>query len=251
MEKSFDTGYDQSVSNAPEIDLLDMFYSLLKNLKKILLVGLAVMVLLGAYSLTRKDELKYTSIARLYMNNVEKNIPEGTSYLEMCKGMGATYLLQINTIENRIKIRDNLQLEYSYNDLNNMTELSCPSNTRIINISVTSTDRYEAQAIANEYANLGMAAVNKNEPDALSISAAAHLPEEREAESPLPGVVKNAVIGFVLGVFLAAVYFALRFLLDGTLRTPGAIQKNLGIATLAMIPAEAPQAKKAKAAKEA
>lgn len=53
---------------------------------------------------------------------------------------------------------------------------------------------------------------------------------------PAPSVLKNTLIGGVLGVFLMIAIVLVRFLMDDTVKTPEDVEKYLQLSTLAVIP---------------
>ena len=124
----------------------------------------------------------------------------------------------------------NLGLDYSYTTLNDMVSVTNPSDTRLLNITVTSEDPVEATNMANEYANVACdyiyQVMGTEEPRLFS--------EALQPTSPVsPNKMRNTILG---GLLLAAVY-VVRFILDDKIKTSDDISKYLGMPTLAIVPA--------------
>ena len=129
---------------------------------------------------------------------------------------------------------EELDLPYSYQQMQSMLTISNSEDTRILYITVTHPDAKKAADIANAYAKAAKEFINNTmegvEPSDFSV-----------AQEPSVGygasVGVSAVIGFVGGGVLAVAILAILFVLDSRPRSPEAIQQYGGIPTLAVFPA--------------
>ena len=74
--------------------------------------------------------------------------------------------------------------------------------------------------------------MNVMDIQAVNVSETANMPMDKAG----PSVLKNTLIGGVLGVFLMIAIVLVRFLMDDTVKTPEDVEKYLQLSTLAVIP---------------
>lgn len=118
----------------------------------------------------------------------------------------------IEELENQIdviaKLRDSLlevikftQIHRTHNELQEMITVSSVNNTEFIRIAVASPDPYEAETVANAIASILPQRITAILEDA-SVKVVEEAIVAREATSP--NYVRNAVLGFLLGLMLAS-----------------------------------------------
>lgn len=129
-------------------------------------------------------------------------------------------------------IRD-LSLDCDYEDLSEQVEVTTPSDTRIVSITVTDTSPQMAQTIANEIRTDAAAMIEEvMGVEEVNVIDEANLPTKKSA----PSNTKNAALAAVLGFCLVAGVLIVRHLMDDTIKTSEDIERYLGLATLAIIP---------------
>jgi len=117
--------------------------------------------------------------------------------------------------------------------MRSMLSVTNTSNTRMLDISVTSPSPEEAALIANEYAKVASEYIHET----MSIDKPSIMSVALKPTSPIsPSRVNNIAIGFVLGALLAAGIVILRFLMDDKLKTVEDIRQYTGLTTLAVVP---------------
>ena len=135
-----------------EIDLLDLFYYYRSKLVLIVaafLIGALAAGLATHFLITPK----YTATSTMYMVSSTSGSVVDLSDLNIGESLSQDYVELIKTrpiIEETIQ---DLDLDYDYETLLRMLELSVVASTRIIKISATSEDPVEAKNIANDIAN--------------------------------------------------------------------------------------------------
>jgi capsular polysaccharide biosynthesis protein len=131
------------------------------------------------------------------------------------------------------QVAQNLQLNYTYGQLQGMLRVENPSDTRILNIIVASKNPVEAMNIANEYANVARTYIaDKMATEEPSILSVAQVPTEPSK----PNKKLNTILGFFLGAFVSLGVIVVRFLLDDKIKTADDIRTYVQLSTLAVLP---------------
>lgn len=119
--------------------------------------------------------------------------------------------------------------------LSDRVSVNSPVNTRVISISVTDANPDIASHLANairEEASLKIKEVTKVEDvTALEIAEPAEAPAS-------PSLKRNALLGVLVGGFLATISVVLKELLDDRVKRPEDIEEVLGMTLLGLIPDE-------------
>ena len=130
-------------------------------------------------------------------------------------------------------VNKKLKLDYTYEKLEGMVEVTNPEDTRILKFTATHEDPKVAKDIANTMAKAAIdrvaSVMNVDEPNIVEEAVAAKKPSS-------PSTVKNTVIGAMLGAILAVGIILLRFLMNDTIQTEEDVRKYLDLHTLAAIP---------------
>lgn len=109
------------------------------------------------------------------------------------------------------------------------------SDTRMLDITVTSTDPHEAANISNEYAKVASQYIaDTMATDKPSIMSTALVPTNPVS----PNITLNILIAFFVGAIGACGYVTIRMILDDTYKTVEDIRRYTGLVTLAVVPAE-------------
>lgn len=131
------------------------------------------------------------------------------------------------------KVIENCGLDTTYAGLSKRISVETPSDTRILEITVTDEDRVMAQYIANEIRKEAAAHItNVMDIQAVNVVDEANLPDNPSS----PDVLKWTIIGFILGALACAAVVLAHFMLDDTIKTSDDVEKYLGLSTLGMIP---------------
>jgi capsular polysaccharide biosynthesis protein len=124
-------------------------------------------------------------------------------------------------------------LEYTYNELLNLLNLSVINDTRIITISVTSADPEEAMNIANALAAKGVTELPKlMETPEPHIAEYAVVPVNKSS----PSLTKNTLIGALLCMLIMLAIFTGEFMMDDTFKSGDDIEREFGVMPLTVIP---------------
>ena len=221
-----------------EIDLVELFYLLWGHAwQTILCLILGAGLALG-YTKLLVTPL-YQATSSIYIVSASNNSVVNLTDLQIGAQLTADYqelILSRPLLEDVIR---NLELTnaegepMSTNALKNMIAISNTADTRILKVTVTSSDPQESADIANE----------------LIDQACIYLPQIMETEEPnlveeaipptrksSPSTARNVVLGGLLGACLACGVLVVRYLMNDTFVTPDDVAKYLGVQPLAVIP---------------
>lgn len=216
-----------------EIDLLELFYVLIG---KLWIIVLATALGLGAaagYTVAFVEPV-YSSTSTLYVMTKTTSI---TSLTDLQIGSSLTQDYQV-FIESRPvvdKVIEELELNMSYKEFIDNVTVDNPTNTRFINITVNHNDAYMAKTIVDKLTDVSaerMGTIMETEPP--NVADYGHIPENPVS----PSIVKNALVGAVLGFVLAVGVILVLHLMNDTIHTTEDVEKYLGINTLGIIPLE-------------
>lgn len=221
------------------IDLLELMYRLLDSWKLIVCLALIGAILAGVITVFFITP-KYQSTSTIYVLS-RRDSAINMSDLQIGTALTNDYIKVFSMWEVHEQVISNLNLPYSYTQMRNMLTVKNDSNTRMLDITVTSADPQEAAAIANEYARVASQYIaDTMATDKPSIMSVALVP----ANPVSPSKTKNVLLGFMAGIVLAAGYVVIRMLTDDTIKTAEDIRKCTGLVTLALVPVEETVSKK-------
>lgn len=223
-----------------EIDLIDIFYLLRARLWIILLSAVILASATGLFSSFMITPM-YTSTAKLYILTKSPSITNlSLSDIQMGTQLTQDYMVLIKSRPVVTKVIENLGLDITYEGLVGIIDISNPSNTRILEIKAEYPDPLIAKQIVDEFSKVSSTQIAKimdtQEPSIVEEGYASPNPSS-------PNVKKNAVIGGLIGGFIAAGIIIVLHLMDDTLKTAEDVEKYLGMSTLGLIPIEAGNSK--------
>ena len=175
----------------------------------------------------------YSATSKLYIVNKD-SFGIKMADLQLGTALTSDYQEVFKTWEVHEMVIEELNLPYSYQEMQSMLTVSNPEDTRVLYITVTYPDAKMAADIANSYAKAAKTFISKTmdgvEPSDFSIAL-------EPSVGYSTSVLVSAVIGSVGGGVLAVAILALLFVLDNRPRSPEVIQQYGGIPTLSVLPA--------------
>lgn len=226
----------ENLKNEIEIDIRGLFYAILNRLTIIILIGILVGGIAFTYTQYFIDSL-YVSTTKVYI--LSKQDPDQktltTSDLTFASYLTNDYQILLKSEPVLQEVKDELNLDQSTTVLASMIEVELEEeDSRVIDISVTSTDPKLAKKIADKVRDVGN---EKTKTVMNGIEAVNPIDEANLPTSPSsPNVEKNTMLGFLLGFGISVIIVAIMFILDDTIKTPDDIEKRLGVSVLASIP---------------
>ena len=224
---------EQNRDEEIEIDLREIFQLLLSRIWLILLVGV---IFAGATGVVCKFLITpiYQSTTQLSVIGSNTTL-SSLADLQIGTQLTQDYIVVAQSRPVVEQVIKNLDLDMTYEELLGVTNVSNPSDTRILEITVKDPDPYMAKQIVDQFAQVSKERIAKlmdiAEPGIISEGYA-----DDEPISPTTG--KNTVIAGILGMFLAAAIVVIRYVMDDTIKSSEDIEKYLGLNTLGILPLE-------------
>ena len=230
---------ERSQQEPKTVDLIGLFFHLLEKSWIVLISAVLCAALMGM--IAGSSITTYSATSKLYIVNPNSS---GVNIADLQLGTVLTldYQEVFKTWEVHEMVIDELDLPYTYEQMQSMIRISNPEETRILYITVTYTDAKMAADIANAYAKAAKSFIintmKGEEPSDFSIALEPSIGY---------GVSKSnsIIIGFVVGSMFSMAILALLFVLDNRPRSPESIRQYGGIPTLAVFPANTPPKKSA------
>ena len=228
-----------------EIDLRELFLALKKKIAWILLTAF---IFAGAAGLITKFAMTpiYSSTAQLYV--VSKGGLSQLTDLTMGTQLTQDYMVIVKTRPVLDKVIEDLHLDMDYKELGDKITVENPSDTRIMQITVSDNDPELAKNITQDLAEVTSKTVAKK----MDVKSPTIIEKAYKAEQPdSPSLKKNIVIGALLGFILMAAAIVIQYLMNDTILKEEDIEKYLGINTLAQLPLVKGSKKRTKKVKRA
>jgi len=217
-------------SNNPQYTTIDLYALFLRLLEKWWIIAISAILCAVAFEVytVKMIKPKYTATSKLYVVSASDSVIN-LSDLQISNYLANDYIEVFDNWHVHETVLQKLNLDYTYSNMSGMVKVTNPSNTRILEISVTSTDPAEAQLIAKTYAEVAREFITvKMETAEPTIFQEPLLPTSPTS----PSKMKNTVMGFLLGVMLAAAAITVRFLMDDYIRTAEDIEQYIHIPVL-------------------
>ena len=215
-----------------EIDLIELLYHFLSKWY-LLMIGLLIGAgIAGAYTYYRITP-KFTATAKLYMVSNSSDTIVDLSDFNIGNSLSSDYRELIRVRPILEEVIEEEELSYTYEQLRKMITISTISDTRILQISVTSTSPAEAMTVANALADKATEEIpvlmDTTKPN---IAERAIVPTQKSS----PSMKRNVAMGGLIGLLFVAAILTVLFLIDDTMSSAEEVQKKLGIMPLTIIP---------------
>lgn len=214
-----------------EIDLIKLLGALKNGILLILLLGVffANIFALGTRFLITPI---YTSKAKMLVLSKETTI-SSLADLQIGSQLTRDYTILIQSRPVLNEVIDNLQLNMDYEKLSAKLTVTNPSDSRILELSVTDKDPYMAKRIVDEIAGVSSSYIGeKMEVTTPNIIEEGEIPYQRTS----PSMTRNVIIGLFLGLVLGCAIAIVEELLNDAIVTEEDVEQYLGLYTLAVIP---------------
>lgn len=222
---------NQISDNEVTIDLLELAKVILKKIW-ILIICAAVGAASG-YAYTKLFiPNKYQASSMIYIYTKTTSVTS-LADLQVGSALSVDFQTIAKTREVVDAVRDELGINYSYEDMVSKITVESPANSRILKITVVDTDPVMAANISNSLSNqLRLRIADIMDTDAPSIVSRAVVPS-----APIgPSAVKNGCIVALVLVVLAVGILTLIFITDDTIKTEEDVHKYLDLNVIAVVP---------------
>lgn len=238
LQKSYKEHSVERMDNRPqekdeiEINLMELFGELWSKAGVIILSGivLALLAILGSKLLLTP---KYESTTTLYVLTKQDSNTVTSSDMQVSTLMTQDYAELIKSRQVTETVIAQLGLDMTHEEMLSKMSISVLSDTRIVGITVTNEDPYMACEIADSIREAAAVHIqNVMAAEAVNVVDVANVPEEPSS----PSVMKNGVIGGMLGVLIAAAVILITFLTNDTIKNSEDVERYLQLSTLGVVP---------------
>lgn len=213
------------------IHLMGLVYRILENLKYVVVTAIALAVLGGCYGQYFVIP-SYSATAKLYILG-QADSAINLSALQIGTVLTMDYQEVFKTWEVHEMVRQELDLHYSYSQLQSMVTVTNPEDTRILYITVSHPDGTMAADIANAYAKAAkrfiLETMDGEAPNSFSVALTPGSPDSL-------GKSTYIAIGFLLGTLVSLLVITLQFVFDDRPGGPEDVEEACGLPILAVIP---------------
>lgn len=216
-----------------EIDLQELFFEMLAHWKLILLstiMAAAIAFVISRFILVPQ----YQSTSALYVLSESTSI---TSLADIQIGTNLTsdYIVVVRGRPVLEQVISNLELDETYDSLYEKVDVENPTNSRILQITVTDPDPQRAKRITDELASVASDYIaekmKQSKPTTIQNGYA-------DGNAVSPNVMRNTALGGAIGLFLAGAVVVLSYLLNDTIMTAEDVERKLGLNLLGSLPEE-------------
>ena len=226
-----ETKYNQT--EEVEIDLREIFMLLAGKLWLIILISIIGGAIACCISIFLIPE-SFESTTKIYILNRQEENTVTYSDVQLGSQLTKDYA---ELIQSRLVLEEVIEklglVELDYEEMLKKVEVTTPTDTRILSITVSDYDPQMAMNIANGIREAAAVHIkNVMDIEAVNVVETANFPAEKASPSILKWTLGGACIG---GVLIVAILLLIYFL-DDTIKTSDDVEKYLGLSTLAMIP---------------
>lgn len=216
-----------------EIDLLELLMVMKKHLSAILLAGIVGLVIMFAYTSFLVTPL-YSASSMMYVMPDNSNSNSSTlSDMQVGQQLTSDYSSMIESRSFMEDVIKKLNLTIDYQKLLEKVEVTNPTSSRILQVTVNDPNPQTAADIANEVASVAESKLKEiTGMQAIKIYEEAAVPDRPSS----PSLKKNCALGLLAGIVLAMAVITVLYLMDDTIKTEDDIEKYLGMTTLAVLP---------------
>ena len=227
--------YSNHPNNAATMfNLYEILAILGKHILQIVLSGVIVALALADFS-AYFVEPSYESTTKIYVLNRQNTENLTTSDISVSSSLTKDYAEMITSRNVTEPVISRLGLNLSHDDFLNKVTVGTgsSSDSRILSITVKDHDPYVAQKIVSTLRDVAADHIEEvMDMDVVNIVEDAKIPDKRSS----PDYIKDAGIGFAIGVFLAILILAIIYLTNDTIRTQEDVERYLGLSLLGTVP---------------
>lgn len=225
-------GKDNVQNDEVEIDIGHILSILWEKILVIIATGIIVGLagfLVSKFLITPK----YESETKLYVLNRANDSATTLSDVQLSTQLTKDYQILVTSAPVMNQVIKELGLNMKASELASAISVDTPSDTRVLQITVTSDDPKRAKDIADKVAQVS----SKKICDIMKIEQVNVIEEGSLSEEPAVDTVQKwTLIGLALGIVLSCAVIIIRSMLDDTVKTTEDVEKYFDLSTLAVIP---------------
>jgi capsular polysaccharide biosynthesis protein len=225
----------QNEKDYATVDLLHIIKSLWKK-AWVIAIAMILVGIIGFSVAAFVIAPTYSSSVMLYVNNgmsVGDIFQLSSSQITGARSLVDTYIVMLQNRTTLNKVIEKADVDYDFEDLEDMIKAESVNGTEIIRITVTSPDPYEAAQIANAIAIVLPARISeiiKGSSMEVVDSAAVNL------KKVAPSITGYTVVGMLVGAIISVLALIVIDMRDDTIRSEEYILQNYDYPILAKIP---------------
>lgn len=218
-----------------EIDLKVIFNVLLKNIIPIILV--TAIFASGTFVFSKFFiEKKYEASAMLIVNNKSsESTTINPNEIVAAQDLAEVYAIIIKSDTILQQIIDDLKLNINYETLRDNISVSSVNSTQVIQISMIDANADFAKKIVESIVEIAPPII-KDKVEAGSVKIISEAKISNDGEPVKPNVVKNTIIGGLVGLLLVVFIIIIKEVFNNTFKTEDDIVKTLDIPLIGVIP---------------
>ena len=225
-------GKDNVQNDEVEIDIGHILSILWEKILVIIATGIIVGLagfLVSKFLITPK----YESETKLYVLNRANDSATTLSDVQLSTQLTKDYQILVTSAPVMNQVIKELGLNMKASELASTISVDTPSDTRVLQITVTSDNPKRAKDIADKVAQVS----SKKICDIMKIEQVNVIEEGSLSEEPAVDTVQKwTLIGLALGIVLSCAVIIIRSMLDDTVKTTEDVEKYFDLSTLAVIP---------------
>lgn len=225
-------GKDNVQNDEVEIDIGHILSILWEKILLIIATGIIVGLagfLVSKFLITPK----YESETKLYVLNRANDSATTLSDVQLSTQLTKDYQILVTSAPVMNQVIKELGLNMKASELASTISVDTPSDTRVLQITVTSDDPKRAKDIADKVAQVS----SKKICDIMKIEQVNVIEEGSLSEEPAVDTVQKwTLMGLALGIVLSCAVIIIRSMLDDTVKTTEDVEKYFDLSTLAVIP---------------
>lgn len=225
-------GKDNVQNDEVEIDIGHILSILWEKILLIISTGIIVGLagfLVSKFLITPK----YESETKLYVLNRANDSATTLSDVQLSTQLTKDYQILVTSAPVMNQVIKELGLNMKASELASTISVDTPSDTRVLQITVTSDNPKRAKDIADKVAQVS----SKKICDIMKIEQVNVIEEGSLSEEPAVDTVQKwTLIGLALGIVLSCAVIIIRSMLDDTVKTTEDVEKYFDLSTLAVIP---------------
>ena len=225
-------GKDNVQNDEVEIDIGHILSILWEKILVIIATGIIVGLagfLVSKFLITPK----YESETKLYVLNRANDSATTLSDVQLSTQLTKDYQILVTSAPVMNQVIKELGLNMKASELESTISVDTPSDTRVLQITVTSDNPKRAKDIADKVAQVS----SKKICDIMKIEQVNVIEEGSMSEEPAVDTVQKwTLIGLALGIVLSCAVIIIRSMLDDTVKTTEDVEKYFDLSTLAVIP---------------
>lgn len=217
-----------------EINLSELFSFFVKKIWLIIVAATIALVVGLSYSIFIKKPLYNSDVSMILVNkDAGQTAPSLQSDITTNQKLAATYREIVKSRRVLKQVIENLDLDYSVEQLSNMIAVSGVENTEIIRVNVNSTNAIEARKIADETSEI----FKKEIAEIYNLKNVSIIDSAEVAKAPHNiNFAKDALIYLMIGIVGSCGIIFLIYYFDNTVQSAEQIESRLRVPVIGTIP---------------